>query len=81
MESIYLMGISTSHSRAARLPLQSSIRPPGLGGGCIQGGPFENITVTLGPVGTPPPPANDSSGLGYNPHCITRDFLPPLLQA
>jgi len=58
-----------------------SIRPPGLGGGCIQGGSLENITVTLGPVGTPLPPSNDSSRLGHNPHCITRDFLPSLLQA
>ncbi|KAI8954145.1 putative tyrosinase [Xylaria longipes] len=54
-------------------------RPPGTGGGCVIDGPFANITVNLGPVF---PAAGDSNrtGLEYNPHCLTRDFLQVLAQ-
>lgn len=59
--------------------------PPGTGGGCIYNGPFANWSVNLGPVsgldgfGGPPNPRPD--GLGYNPHCIYRDFDAGLLRS
>ncbi|KXN80929.1 Tyrosinase [Leucoagaricus sp. SymC.cos] len=40
--------------------------PGRTGGGCVQDGPFKNMTVRMGPVG-------DVSG---NPRCLSRDFSP-----
>ncbi|KAI0451430.1 hypothetical protein F5B21DRAFT_487066 [Xylaria acuta] len=54
-------------------------RPPGTGGGCVVDGPFANITLTLGPV-FPVAEESNRTGLEYNPHCLTRDFLQVLAQ-
>lgn len=45
---------------------------PGSGGGCIERGPFSNLTINLGPVALLP--AGPDGGYGYNPRCLTRDF-------
>ncbi|KAL8708999.1 MAG: hypothetical protein Q9220_006208 [cf. Caloplaca sp. 1 TL-2023] len=39
--------------------------PAGTGGGCIESGPFANVTVNLGPL----------DNLDYNPRCVERDFM------
>jgi tyrosinase len=55
-------------------------RIAGTGGGCLYNGPLVNWTINLGPVtqldGTGGPPNPRADGLGYNPHCVIRDFLP-----
>ncbi|EOA91548.1 uncharacterized protein SETTUDRAFT_162242 [Exserohilum turcica Et28A] len=45
---------------------------PGTGGGCIEAGPFANLTINLGPVALLP--AGPNNGMGYNPRCLHRDF-------
>ncbi|KAK0643408.1 hypothetical protein B0T16DRAFT_494448 [Cercophora newfieldiana] len=42
--------------------------PDTTGGGCVNGGPFANVTVNLGP----------GTSLTHNPRCLTRDFAPDL---
>lgn len=47
--------------------LSDPLSVPGrTGGGCIQDGPFVNLTVNLGPL----------SDLSGNPRCLARDFSP-----
>jgi tyrosinase len=46
----------------------------GLGGGCVESGPFKNMNVNLGPIGMQP--VGPSNGLGYNPLCLKRDVGP-----
>ncbi|KAF6791402.1 FAD-binding domain-containing protein [Colletotrichum sojae] len=50
--------------------------PSGKGGGCIQSGPFVNMSVNLGPVrpGMNGMVAGPNGGLGYNPRCLSRDL-------
>lgn len=45
---------------------------PGTGGGCVEAGPFANLTINLGPVALLP--AGPNNGMGYNPRCLHRDF-------
>ncbi|KAK3383479.1 hypothetical protein B0T24DRAFT_688013 [Lasiosphaeria ovina] len=56
----------------------SGFAPAGNGGGCIETGPFKNVTVRLGPVSPaidPAPPANPrADGFGDNPRCLRRDI-------
>jgi tyrosinase len=61
------------------------LRAPGTGGGCIANGPLVNWTANLGPVikeldGQAGPPNPQEDGLGYNPRCVIRDFLPSAVQ-
>lgn len=53
------------------------IRPPGSGGGCVQGGPFENLTLHVDAT-------NDGSStpirIFERPRCLKRDFYFPILR-
>ncbi|TLS30417.1 hypothetical protein PpBr36_02328 [Pyricularia pennisetigena] len=51
--------------------------PPGVGGGVVKTGPFQNRTILLGPVGTiEGVPAGPNNGLGENPRSWKRDVGP-----
>ncbi|KAF2867040.1 hypothetical protein BDV95DRAFT_631483 [Massariosphaeria phaeospora] len=50
--------------------------PADVGGGCVTDGPFKNMTISLGPLGTvlPDVPKNPrADGFGANPRCLRRD--------
>ncbi|PVH95373.1 Di-copper centre-containing protein [Periconia macrospinosa] len=61
----------------------NGMKPAGNGGGCISG-PFQNMTVNLGPLAalgdTTPPRNPQANGYGYNPRCIKRDISNYLTQ-
>jgi tyrosinase len=50
--------------------------PPGVGGGCLQTGPFKDMVANLGPIrpGMRSLPVSPNGPLGYNPHCLRRDL-------
>ncbi|KAF2795028.1 Di-copper centre-containing protein, partial [Melanomma pulvis-pyrius CBS 109.77] len=62
--------------------------PPGSGGGCLKHGPFSDLIVNIGANQTLAPPDatiapestavnnQTTTGLEYNPHCLTRDLAP-----
>ncbi|KAK2766084.1 hypothetical protein FQN54_007599 [Arachnomyces sp. PD_36] len=48
---------------------------PPTGGGCVETGPFKNMTVTLGPMSPTLDGAGpNGDGRGYNPRCLRRDI-------
>jgi len=51
--------------------------PSGTGGGCVKSGPFKDYQIHLGPLGIEP--KGPDGGLGFNPHCLNRDFSPIFL--
>lgn len=75
-------GAFVNHSGVA-IPNEETpyiILPHGGGGGCVQTGPFKDLSVNLGPMAperknmSSPNPRPD--GLGYNPRCLKRDMSP-----
>lgn len=55
------------------------VLPHGAGGGCLESGPFGNMSVNLGPVSLNVPGRNDTvtnpnGTLSYNPRCLKRDL-------
>lgn len=59
------------------------ILPTGSGGGCVESGPFVNMSVNLGPVGLSTPGGGyevNGDGLGYNPRCLKRDLTDAVIR-
>jgi tyrosinase len=54
------------------------VLPPGTGGGCVTSGPFQDMSVDLGPVGLELPgggvAANPAGPFAYNPRCLKRSL-------
>ncbi|KAI8273837.1 hypothetical protein K4K60_010390 [Colletotrichum sp. SAR11_57] len=62
----YIQDVSDPEEFPTKTPTEI---PNRTGGGCVQQGPFANLTVPMG-VG---------NSTKYNPHCLRRDFSPTLV--
>ncbi|KAK5657423.1 hypothetical protein OQA88_2995, partial [Cercophora sp. LCS_1] len=71
-------GVYAEHSCTDALPTHLNCIPPGEGGGCVDSGPFKDMSVNLGPLAPTlnltNPIAPPDSFLGYNPRCLRRDI-------
>jgi len=71
-------GVYAEHGCTNALPSNLNCIPPSNGGGCVDSGPFKNMTVNLGPAGsafTPTVPIPNPIGFyGHNPRCLRRDI-------
>ncbi|KAH6620408.1 hypothetical protein C7974DRAFT_415613 [Boeremia exigua] len=59
------------------------VLPAGRGGGCVTSGPFQNMSVNLGPVLLPPVDGSiisNGDGYAYNPCCRKRDLTEAINQ-
>ncbi|KAI0005742.1 Di-copper centre-containing protein [Xylariaceae sp. FL0662B] len=53
------------------------LAPAGTGGGCITDGPFQNLTISLGPVAKEVIDPDNKYGYEANSRCLSRDFHDP----
>ncbi|KAH8779134.1 tyrosinase [Hyaloscypha sp. PMI_1271] len=69
-------GVYKAHNCTNALPTGLNCIPPGQGGGCVETGPFKNMSVNLGPVApalAEPDVVPTGPGSAYNPRCLKRD--------
>ncbi|KAF8851192.1 tyrosinase [Acephala macrosclerotiorum] len=69
-------GVYEAHNCTDALPTGLNCIPPGNGGGCVETGPFKNMSVNLGPVAptlAEPEVVSTGAGSAYNPRCLKRD--------
>ncbi|KAH8601176.1 tyrosinase [Bisporella sp. PMI_857] len=72
-------GVFAEHNCTAAIPTGMNCIPPGVGGGCVDTGPFKNYTVNIAPVfpALAAPGINGSLPfLSYFPRCLRRDVSP-----
>jgi len=73
-------GVYEAHNCTNGLPTGLNCIPAGNGGGCVETGPFKNMSVNLGPVtptlAEPEVIVPDGFGTAYNPRCLKRDITP-----
>ncbi|KAN0106125.1 Di-copper centre-containing protein [Hyaloscypha variabilis] len=69
-------GVYEAHNCTEALPTGLNCIPPGQGGGCVETGPFKDMSVNLGPVDPTLAEVgvvSTGSGAAYNPRCLKRD--------